>query len=207
MIERKVSYMNKPVSVTPTKPAASTRVVLGPRTRFSYCNIWEPRSINGGNPKYSMSAIIPKDDLQTVNAVNAAIETAYRDGEAKLKGKGALPPLAALKTPLRDGDLERPDDPAYAGCWFLNANSDKAPGIVDAACNPILDHSEVYSGCYGRVSVTFFAFNSNGNRGIACGLNNIQKLKDGESLGGTISAETEFAAFAEATGDEEDFLS
>ena len=207
MIERKVSNMNKPVSVTPTKPAASTRVVLGPRTRFSYCNIWEPRSINGGNPKYSMSAIIPKDDLQTVNAVNAAIEIAYRDGEAKLKGKGALPPLTALKTPLRDGDLERPDDPAYAGCWFLNANSDKAPGIVDAACNPILDHSEVYSGCYGRVSVTFFAFNSNGNRGIACGLNNIQKLKDGESLGRTISAETEFAAFAEATGDEEDFLS
>lgn len=197
--------MNKPVSVTPTKPAAPTRVVLGPRTRFSYCNIWEPRSINGGTPKYSMSAIIPKDDLQTVNAINAAIESAYRDGEAKLKGKGALPPLAALKTPLRDGDLERPDDPAYAGCWFLNANSDKAPGIVDAACNPILDRSEVYSGCYGRVSVTFFAFNSNGNRGIACGLNNIQKLRDGESLGGHISAEAEFAAYTEASADE-DFL-
>ena len=204
MIERKVSNMNKPVSVTPTKPAASTRVVLGPRTRFSYCNIWEPRSINGGNPKYSMSAIIPKDDLQTVNAVNAAIEIAYRDGEAKLKGKGALPPLTALKTPLRDGDLERPDDPAYAGCWFLNANSDKAPGIVDAACNPILDHSEVYSGCYGRVSVSFFAFNTNGNRGIACGLNNIQKLRDGESLSGRISAEQEFAGLGD-DGDE-DFL-
>lgn len=198
--------MNKPISATPTKPASATRVVLGPRTRFSYCNIWEPRSINGGNPKYSMSAIIPKDDLQTVNAVNAAIETAYREGESKLKGKGALPPLAALKTPLRDGDLERPDDPAYAGCWFLNANSDKAPGIVDVNAQPILDRSEVYSGCYGRVSVTFFAFNSNGNRGIACGLNNIQKLKDGESLGGHISAEAEFAAFAEAASDEEDFL-
>ena len=197
--------MNKPVSVTPIKPAAPTRVVLGPRTRFSYCNIWEPRSINGGTPKYSMSAIIPKDDLQTVNAVNAAIESAYRDGEAKLKGKGALPPLAALKTPLRDGDLERPDDPAYAGCWFLNANSDKAPGIVDANAQPILDRSEVYSGCYGRVSVTFFAFNSNGNRGIACGLNNIQKLRDGESLGGHISAEAEFAAYTEASADE-DFL-
>ena len=198
--------MNKPVSATLTKPASATRVVLGPRTRFSYCNIWEPRSINGGNPKYSMSAIIPKDDLQTVNAVNAAIETAYREGESKLKGKGALPPLAALKTPLRDGDLERPDDPAYTGCWFLNANSDKAPGIVDVNAQPILDRSEVYSGCYGRVSVTFFAFNSNGNRGIACGLNNIMKMKDGEPLGGHISAETEFAAFAEATTDEEDFL-
>ena len=196
--------MNKPVSVTPIKPAAPTRVVLGPRTRFSYCNIWEPRSINGGTPKYSMSAIIPKDDLQTVNAVNAAIESAYRDGEAKLKGKGALPPLAALKTPLRDGDLERPDDPAYAGCWFLNANSDKAPGIVDAACNPILDRSEVYSGCYGRVSVTFFAFNSNGNRGIACGLGNIQKIRDGEPLGGRSSATDDFSA--DFDDDDDDFL-
>ena len=174
----------------------STRVVLGPRTRLSYCHIWEPKSINGGDPKYSLSAIIPKDDLDTVDKINAAIEAAYREGESKLKGKGALPQLAALKTPLRDGDLDRPDDPAYAGCWFLNANSDRAPGIVDANCNPILDRAEVYSGCYGRVSVTFFAFNTNGNRGIACGLNNVQKSRDGEPLGGHISAEQEFAGFS-----------
>ena len=198
--------MNKPASVVTSKSASATRVVLGPRTRFSFCNIWEPKSINGGTPKFSMSAIIPKDDIPTVKAINAAVETAYREGEAKLKGKGSLPPLSALKTPLRDGDLERPDDPAYAGCWFMNANSDKAPGIVDASAQPILDRSEVYSGCYGRVSVTFFAFNSNGNRGIACGLNNIQKLKDGEPLGGRISAEQEFAAFAEEPAAEEDFL-
>ena len=198
--------MNKPTSVVSSKSASATRVVLGPRTRFSFCNIWEPKSINGGTPKFSMSAIIPKDDIPTVKAINAAVEAAYREGEAKLKGKGSLPPLSALKTPLRDGDLERPDDPAYAGCWFMNANSDKAPGIVDASAQPILDRSEVYSGCYGRVSVTFFAFNSNGNRGIACGLNNIQKLKDGEPLGGRISAEQEFAAFAEEPAAEEDFL-
>ena len=198
--------MNKPASVVTSKSASATRVVLGPRTRFSFCNIWEPKSINGGTPKFSMSAIIPKDDIPTVKAINAAVEAAYREGEAKLKGKGSLPPLSALKTPLRDGDLERPDDPAYAGCWFMNANSDKAPGIVDASAQPILDRSEVYSGCYGRVSVTFFAFNSNGNRGIACGLNNIQKLKDGEPLGGRISAEQEFAAFAEEPAAEEDFL-
>ncbi len=189
---------------TPT-PAASTRVVTGPRTRFSYCHIWEPKSINGGDPKYSISLIIPKDDAETVKKINAAIGAAYRDGEAKLKGKGSLPQLAALKTPLRDGDLDRPDDPAYAGCWFINANSDRAPGIVDAAAQPILDRSEVYSGCYGRASITFFAFNTNGNRGIACGLNNIQKLRDGEPLGGHISAEQEFAGLTDAD-DEEDFL-
>ena len=195
--------MNKNTAAS-QKPAASTRVVTGPRTRFSYCNVWEPRSVNGGDPKYSMSLIIPKDDAETVGRINKAIEAAYREGEAKLKGKGALPPLTAIRTPLRDGDLDRPEDPAYAGCWFLNANSDRAPGIVDAQARPILDRSEVYSGCYGRVSLSFYAFNTNGNRGIACGLNNLQKLRDGEPLGGQMSAETEFAGLEE-DGDE-DFL-
>ena len=194
--------MKNPAIATPT-PAASTRVVTGPRTRFSYCHIWEPKSINGGDPKYSISLIIPKDDAETVKKINAAIGAAYRDGEAKLKGKGSLPQLAALKTPLRDGDLDRPDDPAYAGCWFINANSDRAPGIVDAAAQPILDRSEIYSGCYGRASITFFAFNTNGNRGIACGLNNIQKLRDGTPLGGHSRPEMDFAGLDD---DEDDFL-
>ena len=192
--------MNK----TSAKPVASTRVVTG-LVRFSFCHIWDPASINGGDPRYSMSLIIPKDDKETVARIKAGIEAAYREGESKLKGKGALPPLSALKTPLRDGDLDRPEDPAYAGCWFINANSDRAPGIVDRHSQLILDRSEVYSGCYGRVSVTFFAFNTNGNRGIACGLNNIQKVKDGEALGGQMSAEQEFAAFGDDEEDE-DFL-
>ncbi len=204
MNERMKSVMNKTnVTVASTAPVASTRVVTGPRTRFSFCHIWEPKSINGGEPKYSISAIIPKDDTETVAKIRAAIEAAYHEGESKLKGKGTLPPLSALKTPLRDGDLDRPEDPAYAGCWFLNANSDRAPGIVDAHAQPILDRNEVYSGCYGRVSITFFAFNTNGNRGIACGLNNIQKLREGEPLGGNISAEQEFAGM---DGGDEDFL-
>ena len=183
------------------KPNASTRMMTGPRARFSYCHIWEPKSVYGGDPKYSMSVIIPKDDTETVEQINAAIEAAYHDGESKLKGKGPLPPLSAIHTPLRDGDLDRPDDPAYAGCWFLNANSDRAPGIVDVHAKPILDRNEVYSGCYGRVSLSFFAFNTNGNRGIACRLNNVQKVRDGEPLGGQISAEQEFAGLDD--GDEE----
>ncbi len=196
--------MMKSKPATVSRPAASTRVVTGPRTRFSYCHVWEPRSIQGGDPKYSLSAIIPKDDLDTVNRVNAAIEAAYHDGEAKLKGKGALPPLSALHSPLRDGDLDRPDDPAYAGCWFINAKSDRAPGIVDAHAQPILDRSEVYSGCYGRVSLSFFAFNTNGNRGIACGLNGLQKIGDGEPLGGRGSTLADFEEADEKEG--EDFL-
>ena len=181
---------------------SSTKVITGRNTRFSYCSVWEPKSINGGEPRYSVSLLIPKSDKDTVAKINAAVEAAYHEGEAKLKGKGNLPPMKAIKLPLRDGDVERPDDPAYAGCWFLNANSTRPVGIVDASCSPIMDRSEFYSGCYGRASVTFFAFCVNGNRGIACGLNNLQKLRDGEPLGGHVSAEADFGGLA-SDGDEE----
>ena len=179
------------------------KVVTGPDTRWSYVNAWEPKSINGGAPKYSVSLIIPKSDTKTVAKIRAAIEAAYHDGEGKLRGTGkSVPALSVLKTPLRDGDAERPDDPAYAGAYFMNANSTTAPGIVDADCQRILDRSEVYSGVYGRASVNFYAFNSNGNKGIACSLNNLQKSRDGEHLGGKASAESDFA-----TDDDDDFLS
>ena len=185
-----------------SKNSNPMKVVTGVNTRWSYVNAWEPKSINGGTPKFSVSLIIPKSDTKTVAKIKAAIEAAYKEGEAKLKGNSrTVPALSAIKTPLRDGDIERPDDPAYANSYFMNANSNTAPGIVDADCQPILDRSEVYSGVYGRASVNFYAFNSNGNRGIACSLNNLQKIRDGEHLGGKSSAEDDFA-----TDDEEDFL-
>ena len=179
------------------------KVITGPDTRWSYANVWEAKSINGGAPKFSVSLIIPKSDTKTVAKIKAAIEAAYHDGESKLKGNGkSVPPLTSIKTPLRDGDLERPDDPAYANAYFINANSATAPGIVDADRNIILARSEVYSGVYGRASINFYAFNSNGNRGIACGLNKLQKTRDGEPLGGKSSAEDDFS-----TELDEDFLS
>ena len=175
-----------------------TKVITGTRTRWSYVNAWDAKSINGGTPKYSVSLIIPKDDVATVNKIKAAIQAAYEEGESKLKGNGkTVPALSVLKTPLRDGDLERPDDQAYANSYFVNANSSTAPGIVDADCNPIMERSEVYSGVYGRASISFYAFNSNGNRGIACGLNNLQKIRDGEPLGGKSRAEDDFATDAD----------
>ena len=185
-----------------SKNSNPMKVVTGVNTRWSYVNAWEAKSINGGAPKFSVSLIIPKSDTKTVAKIKAAIEAAYQEGEAKLKGNSrTVPALSAIKTPLRDGDTERPDDPAYANSYFMNANSNTAPGIVDADCQPILDRSEVYSGVYGRASVNFYAFNSNGNRGIACSLNNLQKIRDGEHLGGKSSAEDDFA-----TDDEEDAL-
>ena len=167
----------------------STKVVTGV-VRLSYANVWEPASINGSTPKYSVSLIIPKSDKQTLDAINAAVDAAIKEGVAKFGGK--IPNKAALKLPLRDGDTER-DDEAYKNSFFVNANSTTAPQIVDRSVQPILDRSEVYSGCYARVSVNFYAFNSNGNRGIACGLGNIQKVRDGEPLGGKSSAADDFA--------------
>ena len=180
-----------------------TKVITGVNTRWSYVNAWEPKSINGGAPKYSVSLIIPKSDTKTIEKIQAAIQAAYEEGQGKLKGNGkSVLALSVLKTPLRDGDAERPDDEAYADSYFVNANSGTAPGIVDADRNPIIDRSEVYSGVYGRASINFYAFNSNGNKGIACGLNNLQKIRDGEPLGGKTRAEDDFA-----TEDDDDFLS
>ncbi len=191
--------MSKKVNHNPMK------VITGPNTRWSFANVWEAKSIHGGIPKFSVSLIIPKSDTKTVAKIKAAIEAAYREGEVKLKGNGrTVPPLAAIKTPLRDGDTERPDDPAYANSYFVNANSTTAPGIVDAGCQPIFERSEVYSGVYGRASINFYAFNSNGNKGIACGLNNLQKIRDGEPLGGKPRPEDDFATDFD---DDEDFLS
>lgn len=180
-----------------------TKVITGVNTRWSYVNAWEPKAINGGAPKYSVSLIIPKSDTKTIEKIQAAIQAAYDEGQDKLKGNGkSVPALSVLKTPLRDGDAERPDDEAYADSYFINANSGTAPGIVDADRQPILDRSEVYSGVYGRASINFYAFNSNGNKGIACGLNTLQKIKDGEPLGGKSRAEDDFD-----TEEDDDFLS
>jgi hypothetical protein len=177
----------------------NTKVVTG-KARLSYANVWEPKSINGGAEKYSVSVIIPKSDKKTIDAINKAVDAAIEDGIGKFGGK--KPNKAAIKLPLRDGDLER-DDEAYKDSYFINANSTTAPQIVDQNVNPILDRSEVYSGVYARVSVNFYAFNSNGNRGVACGLGNIQKICDGEPLGGRSTAEEDFTALDSA---DDDFL-
>lgn len=175
----------------------NTKVIVP--CRLSYAHIWEPDSVNGSEPKYSVSCIIDKDDKDTIVKIQKAIELAKEEGKGKWGGK--IP--ANLKTPLRDGVIDRPEDEAYSGAMFLNANSRQAPQVVDKKVQPILDQSEVYSGCYGRVSVTFYAYNSNGNKGIAAGLGNVQKLRDGEPLGSRANAKDEF----DAVEAEDDFLS
>ena len=168
--------------------AASTKVVTG-EVRFSYAHVFEPASIEGSEPKYSVSILIDKNDKKTLSRVKAAIEAAKQAGLSKFGGK--IP--ANLKLPLRDGDTEREDDEVYASKYFINANAKTKPGLVDKGGNPIIDTTEFYSGCYGHASVTFYAFNTSGNKGIACGLNNLMKTRDGEMLGGRASAEDDFA--------------
>lgn len=177
-----------------------SKVVTG-TVRLSYANVWTPRAANeGSESKYSASIIIPKADTATVDAIKKAIEVAIQEGVGKFGGK--IPPRTTLKLPLRDGDEERPDDEAYKNAYFLNATSKLTPGIVDKHVQPILDHSEVYSGVYARVSLNFYAFNTSGNRGVACGLGNIQKIRDGEPLGGKTAPSADFSSL-----EDDDFMS
>lgn len=168
----------------------STKVVTG-KVRFCYANVFEPFAMDEGDtPKYSICILIPKSDEATVTKINKAIEAAKQAGKAKLADKNGRIP-SSIKAPLRDGDEERGDDPAFEGMWFLNANSTRKPSIVDRDLNPIMSRDEFYSGCFGRASINFYAFNVS-SKGIAAGLNNLQKLEDGESLMGGSSAEDDF---------------
>ena len=183
------------------------KVVTGPKTVMSYLNVNEPKiPLGGGTPKYSVSLIIPKSDTVTVAKIRAAIKAAYEEGESKLKGTGNfLPALEGLKTPLRDGDKDRKGDPAYANSWFVNANSTLRPYTVDANKEPILETSELYSGIIGRAVINFYAYN-NKSKGIAAGLNGIQKLSDGTPLGGQSRPEDDLADLDDGAEDD-DFLS
>ena len=164
------------------------KIVTG-KVRFSYTNVFVPKAgMDGGAPKYSVSILIPKSDKEGVAKIQKAFEDCKLSNAAFFGG--SIPKM--LKGGLRDGDAER-DDEAYAGHYFINANSAQKPDIVDANRETMFDPSEFYSGCYGRASVTFYPYNAAGSKGIACGLNNLQKLEDGEKLGGVSSAAADFA--------------
>lgn len=167
-----------------------TKIVTG-KVRFCFTNVFEPVSMDDASEKkYSICIIIPKSDTATVKKIKNAIAAAKEEGKGKIADKNGKIP-STLKTPLRDGDEERSDFPEFANSYFLNASSLRKPGIVDASLNPIMDKDEFYSGCYGRASLTFYAYNVQ-SKGIACGLNNLQKLADGEPLSGGSTAEEDF---------------
>lgn len=190
----------------------STKVITG-KVRLSYTHVFEAQSIDGGDAKFSTAILIPKSDKVTLGKIKAAVDAAKELGKSKWGGK--VP--ANCKTPLRDGDDERPDDEAYAGHYFLNASSKNKPGIAKPVgkdgqgktkFQEITDTTEVYSGCYAKVSLNFYPFDAKGNRGVAAGLNNVVKIQDGDFLGGRASLGDDFSDedFDTDDIDEDDFL-
>lgn len=175
---------------------SKTKVVI--KGRLSYAHIWKPGLDQDGTVgKYSTAVLIPKDDEASIKKINDAIKAAAVEGKSKLANKsGKIPPN--LKTPLRDADEEGIEDEAYQNHYFLNASSKTKPGIVynrkdeNGRRIPVEDENDVYSGCYCYVSINFYAFAVEGNKGIAAGLNNIMKIKDGDRLSGGASADEDF---------------
>lgn len=196
-LENNSNMKEKIIMANVTAKRTGTKVTTG-KVRLSYAHLFEAHAIEGNDPKYSVSIIISKTDTVTLKAIKEAVDQVKKEGTAKWGGK--VP--ATLKTPLRDGDAERPDDEAYENCYFLNASSKNKPGVVDENVHPVLDATEVYSGCYGRLTINFYPFSASGNKGIAAGLGNVQKLADGESLGGAFTrAEDDFDSVADAVDD------
>lgn len=163
------------------------------KVRFSYANVFEPRAVNGGEEKYSLTILIPKSDVNTKQRIDAEINKTIQENIADTF-KGVMP--NNLNLPIYDGDGLRPGGepfgPECKGHWVMSAKSNTAPEVVDANVNPIISKKEFYSGCYGRVSLRFYAYNQNGNKGIGCGLGNVQKLEDGQPLDGRTTAAEDF---------------
>lgn len=181
-----------------TEKKPLTKVVTGP-VRLSYAAIWEPRAVEDGGPKkYSGALLIPKKDKETIKKLNAAIEAAIEDGISKKWG-GKRP--VKLKLPLRDGDEEKPDDPVYAGMYWINATSSTQPGVLDVDKNEMLDKTKLYSGCWIKADINAYAFDTKGNKGVAIGLNNILKWKDDTALSGKEAASV---AFKDVEANDED---
>jgi hypothetical protein len=174
------------------------RIVTG-KVRLSYVHLFTPFANQpGAEPKYSVTLLIPKTDVATKQRIDAAIQTAIQDGVAS-RWNGVRPPQVHL--PIHDGDGVRPSDgmpfgEECKGHWVLTASSKDRPEVVDLNLQPILNQTEVYSGMYAHVSIRFFAYNASGKKGIGCGLGNVQKVSDGEPLGGRRSAAEDFASLA-----------
>ena len=185
----------------------STKVITG-KVRFSYVSIFEPKEPQGGgDPKYSVTLLLPKSDTATVGKIQQAI-TEAREAFCKRNGANALP--AKPVHTLHDGDGTRdngdPYGPECKGHYVITVSSKNKPIIVDAFRNPITDPAEVYSGCYGRAAINFYGYSRNGKKGISAGLLSIQKLHDGEPLGGSMGSADDFDDGYEGDGILDDIL-
>jgi len=175
--------------------------VLTNEVRLSYVNLTTPRvSQQGGEAKYSVTLLIPKSDVTTKANIDASIEAAARDALGKL-WNGVRPPM--LPIPIYDGDGVRangiPFGPECKNCWVMTAGAKNKPQVVHQSdINTELAPQDIYSGMYARVTINFFGYNSNGKKGVGCGLGNVMKTRDGEVLGGGAPAIVDFAGIDDA---------
>lgn len=169
----------------------STKVITGLKTRLSYVHVFEKFAFEGQDEKYSVMLLIPKSDKATVDALRTAEKAAAEAGKASKFG-GKIPPN--LGSIIRDGDEFAEDYPERAGHYFMTVSSKNKPRVVDGDVHPIIEPTELYSGCYARASINAFAYNTGGNKGVSFGLNHLQKTGDGEPLGGFSRPEDDFEA-------------
>lgn len=178
-----------------------TKVITG-EVRLGYVHLFEPYAYDAGQePKYSCLILIPKSDKKTLAKIKAAHEAAIEQG-IRTKWAGKRP--KNLGFTLRDGDEDQPGDGGeeFEGCYWMNVSCRTKPGIVGRDAEPITDSTEVYSGCYARVSINLFPYSASGNNGVSAGLNNVQFMRDGESMGGRSRAEDDFDALDDDADDE-----
>lgn len=197
-----------------TNNGKSSKVILPPALG-SYANLFTPRAIEEGQePKYSLSLLFPKKDAPAT-ALCAPAKGLWNERERQTGLSLLLQAIDAVATakfgpnyktdrklrmPLHDGDVDQSDKSEYAGCVYVNANAskDRQPGIVDSRLQPIFEEKEAYSGCFFRASVSVYAYDKAGNRGVGIGLNNVQVVKKGDRIDGRADAASEFGDFAEA---------
>ncbi|MGM9688187.1 MAG: DUF2815 family protein [Alloprevotella sp.] len=174
-----------------TPKVSENKVVFGP-CRLSYVHVFEKYTQEGdsGDGKYSTAVLIPKEEKETLKAIEQAVEAAKKAAVLSRWG-GKVP--KKLEMPLRDGDEKENAGEEYRNCFYLNAKSGSRPGVCDRNKVPITDEEEMYSGVWAYVSVVFYGYDVSGNRGVACGLNHLMKFKDDERFGGRSSAEEDFA--------------
>ena len=180
---------------------ANTQITTG-KVRFSFVNVFTPRAqVEGGPEKYSVTLLIPKSDKATLTKINDAIKAARAVYSARHNGKAA-----PSKTTLHDGDGTRPSDgepfgEECKGCMVMTVSSARKPVLVHADKTPLTDETELYSGCYGRAIINFYAYDTQGNKGISAGLNGLMKLYDGEPLGGAVVTDKDWDDDWEDTDD------
>lgn len=163
--------------------------------RVGYVKVLSPQADQNGNLKYGVTLYVPKTETAELAKYQAAVKEATELGIAtKWQGKAPNP----VDVPIRDGDLN--DRPESNGCWEVRCSSINRPGVVDADLNKVESSEEVYSGCYARLDLNFYPYAKSGNKGIAIGLNNFQKIKDGEKLAGGRSAESAFGVASPFAG-------